>query len=381
MKHFVLLLASSFIFYFSNAQNVDQNINGIGIASTYGKVLKHTEKLYHIPTGPSFNIEANYTNQNFSKEWSKLFGYPIVGSTVSYIDYKDSILGKAISVMPNIQFELFKINKISAFIRVGAGISFSSNYWKRNPVYDTINNYVSTPLNMYASVLTGLQGNFNKKYYAQLGYAISHISNGGSRKPNFGINLIGTYLTIGYRPIYHKVKEENSELQKKVSSIKKPFGMDLNFGVSSATYGTIGGSAQVPIYTAGVKANYNYRNKHLLFVGINYEYNGKSAFYLRTHSIAKNNLWNDAGFLNCIFGTEFKIGAFGLPLQVGLYTQKKYLQSNTLFQKFGILYYPFRNTTKKSSFNGIYLGPLLKVNNFNADFIELNIGYRLESIL
>ncbi len=367
-----LLIAS----YYVSAQELPSS-RSIGFGITYGNILQHTPKLTYKPLSNSYNIEFNYTQKHLHKNWSSLYGHPLVGFSATFIDYRDTVLGKAFTIMPTIQTKILGYKDWQLFARFGSGLSLNTNYWKRNLLADTINNYISSSANMYASVLLGLQKQIAQNANLQLGYTLSHISNGGSRKPNYGINLIGAYLALNYRPSRTIATPKKASMSVSSEPVKKQkIGLQAQVGISQAEYGQLGGGARLPIYTSQLGIAYLLKQKHLLSLGLHYEYNGKTAFYLRSAQIHKSNMALHASYVSLVAADEFRMGHFGIPLTVGYYLHNKYLVNTKFMQSFGLSYYPFSSFKKLKRMENIYFGALLKVNKFNADYIQFVVGNR-----
>jgi Lipid A 3-O-deacylase (PagL) len=347
-----------------------QSIARIGVSYTAGKIIKHTQKLSLDPPNFSNALEINITTKPRKNYlWRSNFGQPTTGYAFSFINSIDARIGQVYSVMPTIAFRIEHTKKMNCSIRIGSGLAYATRYWQRIPLADTINNYLGSRFNLYASI--GVQAHYKiaSNWQAVAAATLSHTSNAGIRKPNFGINLVGA--TIGLQ--YQLCDEKN--LQKKLASpinfSKNKLGFNMRLGGSMAEAG-LGDGPLMPIYTAAFFASYTYHQKHKLLLGIDYEYNGKTEFFIRTTRQAYTSMYKDAGYLAAVVGNEFLLGRFSIPVQIGYYLNAKYLKVANTYNKFGLLYYP---TFKKNRYgNGLYVGTILKTNAFTADYLECCIG-------
>ena len=71
-------------------------------------------------------------------------------------------------------------------------------------------------------------------------------------------------------------------------------------------------------------------------------------------------------------GAELRYGKFGIPFQLGVFTKNLRNQNTIWYQKFGFQYYFFNN--KDGFLEHLYVGPMLKSNKINADYIEFCLG-------
>jgi Lipid A 3-O-deacylase (PagL) len=362
------VLSSSIIFFAKNLMAQDT----YGLAFTYGKILKHTSKLTYNPPAASYNAEVNYTHQtNGSKAWHHLYNKPIVGISVTLNNYCDSVIGSSITAMPHLQLKILGNKKIFGFVRLGTGPALATKHWQQIPITDTINNYLGTTINMYANILLGVQWQINKNWQCKFGYALSHVSNGAIRKPNLGINLFGAYVAANYC-VYNK--NANTTKYQNYQKPKRTFkwGLDVRGALSAQEYGT-GDGPLLPVYYAGMFITNTLWGKHKLLAGIDYEFNKKTAFFVRHTYQKSTNTYLESGSISAVIGNEFLLGHFSIPVQIGYYLNSPYLKSNAYYQRFGVFYYPYQSPNR--FFKKMYIGTTLKSNAATADYIDGVLGF------
>jgi Lipid A 3-O-deacylase (PagL) len=282
--------------------------------------------------------------------------------------------------MPTIAFDIIQQKKINIDVRFGGGLAYATKYWRRIPYTDSINNYLGSAINLYAAINFSGHYTINQYWQIDAGFGLNHVSNAGIRKPNFGINLLGATMGVSYTIrgtssntiLAIDTAHLRTTLLKNVSISTHRFGVDARLGASMAEYG-IGDGPLLPIYTGALFGTYTYKEKHKFLLGFDYEFNGKTLTFIRTTRQATTNEILDASYICAVVGNEFLFGNFSIPVQVGAYLNSAYLQSTKTYNKFGVFYYPYLHNHQYG--RGMYVGTLLKTNNFNADFLELNIGY------
>jgi hypothetical protein len=342
--------------------------HGIGLATSYGRVVKHTSKINYNPPPNSFNIEANYIYKtNGNKAWHTSFGNPQVGLTFTYNNYCDTHMGFTLTAMPHIQFALVRYKTTQAFVRLGTGPAYASQYYTRA---DTAANYLGSKVNMYAQVLLGINYLYKQQWQLQLGYALSHVSNGAIIKPNYGINLFGGYAGINY----FVSKPQANTIKHIKPQAKGTWGIDARLAYSRVAYGVLDGPL-LPVYYASILAGYTYRNKHKLLIGVDYEYNARTQFFINNTYQPVTNYITQAGYAALVLGNEFLLGQVSIPVQVGWYINNPYLKVKAFYQRFGVLWYPFKYN--RGYGNGLYIGTTLKSNGTVADYIDVMMGYRV----
>lgn len=138
-------------------------------------------------------LNFGWHNQSNEYEWVKQLNYPKTGISFGVTDYGNSEkLGQAFSVLPFVEFNIFKRWDLHSAI----GVSYT------NTQYDVINN----PFN--EAITTNLNWSFKALMYYDLfktdvlnwkvGFGYNHSSNGHSRLPNQGLNsfLAGVSTTF-----------------------------------------------------------------------------------------------------------------------------------------------------------------------------------------
>ncbi len=344
-----------------------------GLQLHAGKILKHTSKLFINPPSKSELIAITFSKQTSgNKLWQQNFGRPKVGYQIVWQPTNNAqLLGQLMAVAPTIQFGLGKKQSSTFIISTGAG--FATKHWQRIPYTDSINNYLGSTINFFVQLGYAKKILESKKVLVQGGAAFTHISNGGVRKPNFGINQASLFVSLQQASKQNIAVAEN---YKKVSTTKKVFknkwGAACRIGGSFAEYGIADGPL-LPIGVAAMQANYTIGKKHKLFAGLEAERNGKTDFFIKYTHQPSTNPWKDATYYSTIVGNEFLLGKASIYTQVGLFVNNPYLKSSVWYSKFGMLYYPFQKAENYGK--GFCVGLLLKANGFTADYPEVGLGY------
>lgn len=212
--HFLLF----FIFTISYSQNQStiKNNNYSFVALEYGIGKTATANVNFPKLNPQQSIlfSIGTTNNKNHLEWAKQLNFPKTGLTLSYVDLGNSEhLGKAITLVPFVDFTILKkwTNRLN--LKVGLGASYF------NVMYDSIENpnnqAISTHFtwafrsNLYYRLLE------NEDYNLKLGLGYFHNSNGHVRLPNQGLN---TFLVSVYSELKFN-KELENDLKSDSSSV------------------------------------------------------------------------------------------------------------------------------------------------------------------
>jgi hypothetical protein len=323
---------------------------------------------------------------NGKDKWHQLYAYPSGGIDVCYGSFDNpSELGYTFGLVPTL---ILNSPKESKFWR--AKIGFGAAYFNKpyNAVSNASNYYVGANFANLTFLSLFWKKKINKDLYFSYGGAIAHSSNGHTRLPNVGLNLLLLNAGLEIGSTNHKHHYDIEKDKGKLSYATK-------FGVGMHEFGAMGkaiGGPNYPSYHFSFWVSKSYKNIHLLQAGFTLAYYTSFRDYITSQSLYDKSI-NIYSSTALIFGGhEFVFGKFSLSTQMGLYVfnpffikQKKLegtwdsvsekleaFNSNRL----GLIYYPFkkRNTLNNVK-NQLMLGAFIKANLAQADLFEYSIGY------
>lgn len=362
-----LLLLFSLPSFFLAAQK------GFSIESTFhfGAVTKHSPELTFDVKEPTVGIDVNFKFQTFGKkEWHQWRKFPQFGMAAAWFRFGNTaILGNALTICPNITTTLFVGKKWKGHFQVGTGIAYLTK--KYNPVSNPQNNAIGS--NITASMLmkfyAARQVSSNLKFHA--GISLNHFSNGGSRLPNFGLNIPALMLSINYAP--ERFETTDFIFHTKSKKAIRRFGIDVHSGAGLVQRFSIGGP-RYPIYFVALGGNYYLNQQNRIIAGFEYEQNKAIfEFVLHTnHSETESDAKKKASRLTFFVGDEFLFGNWSMNLSVGIYLGKfSFLRAGAFYNKFSTRYYfPAKGALDKKIFLSFSLKSHLTV----AEYFGLGGG-------
>jgi hypothetical protein len=101
-------------------------------------------------------------------------------------------LGQSISIIPNIEIELWKRNRYNFILNPGVGIGFNNNTFQNH----SENRFISTAVNNTFMVNFILGYALKNENQMRLSFRAYHTSNGAVRTPNEGLNIVN--IGLGY---------------------------------------------------------------------------------------------------------------------------------------------------------------------------------------
>ncbi|MBS1588289.1 MAG: acyloxyacyl hydrolase [Bacteroidetes bacterium] len=370
IRYLFFLLAFSWVQHTYAQLSLKGAGQGIEVNFCGGKIFKHTKNFKAPLPSLATAVELNYIFQTTGrKEWQQRRNFPLVGLGFAYTNYGiDSVYGKCFSAYPFIQLPILKGKKFEWTFRAGFGIGYVSKCYQRAPVWDTLNNAIGSHLNNYTILSTDLRYHINNHWDVQIGGNFSHISNGGFRSPNLGINLYGAHVGFRYFP--------TTSNPPRAARLLAPLNNRLLFHIRlgfSATEDKEPDGALYPVYIASAYVSKRYHNLNKIFAGIDYSYHEAIYAFLRNNEVApgheKDLSWKSALFV----GNEFLFGRIGILLQFGWYLRRSALPNSPYYEKLGANVYLLQQ--EKGLMKEATLGIFLKAHNAQAEFAEIGLGF------
>lgn len=331
----------------------------LGVKYYTGFIIPHSESIRSISNSNPWGIEANvswhFTDVN-SQSYCNCF--PRLGVALSYINFDNpSILGEGFSIAPFVEPFITPWKKISYSIRFSIGAAYLNNIY--DPVTNPQNLFYSKHLSYILSLTPSIYYNRFTYWKLYLSGSYNHISNGGNRQPNKGINFPTVSLGVEY--IFTPVNFSKVAVTPNVANLRKN-----RIGLA------ILGTAKVPSFET---------NRRKALIGISFVYSRRVG--------RMNNLLAGAEFISdgalkaelkqnipanpdhkrvaLLAGHELSIGRFAFSQQLGAYVYSPAKAKDPVYQRWGLDYYLT---------DSFFFGANLKAHRHVADFLDFRVGYR-----
>ncbi len=328
----------------------------------YGFIIPHSSTIKDItwskPRG--FEIEAAWLLMSESS-WRYCYCYPRAGFSFFFIDFGNpKVLGNAYSLYAFIEPLLGAGRKIYGSIRFGIGPVYLDN------VYDSVTNpanrFYSSPVSFVVLLNAGINYKIGEKVNLRLSGHFNHISNGGIKNPNTGINYPTLSLGVDYwfnpMPFQHRVKDKSVEL------ISYKGRWDAALIATAKT--DIKGEESYPV--TGLLANYCHVIGRINGISLGLEF---IADFADRHEIyrlsqTKGTEIVDYKYLAALLGHDLLLGRFNFQIQMGAYIYSPFKRMDPVFQRYSLSFYMNKH---------IYAGVSVKAHRHVADFLDVRIGY------
>lgn len=322
----LILLKSGFIISQENLPKDSvkpKDIYSIGVGSHYGFVFAHSVAVKNTKGSRPWAIEVDLSRQLVNNTaWKDCGCYPRTGLSISYFNLDNKILGHSINVAAYVEPFLSTSHRFNFSMKGAAGVSYLTNPYheEKNPE----NMSYSTRISSYLSMGLGLNMKIDQHVSAKISAYYNHISNGGVKEPNKGVNWPAATLHVYYAFNPTPLPQDNINKTKEYK--KKPLRKDVFIYASQKTiYLITGGGVNVSKQISGMNA-----------INLGAEVIADYAMKKRMNDEGiNNNSYKHAGILA---GHEFLMGKFIFSQQIGVYVTRRGPYYDALYQRYGLTY-------------------------------------------
>ena len=347
---------------FALAQIVDESHEGgralyMSSALHKGFIIIHSRDIRAVedsyPTGFEFDIGWRNTS---NEAWQSCLCTPHIGLSLGYWDFDNpSILGRGFLTQFFVEPHFAVASNLSFALRAGLGLSYQNR--PHHPINNPDNLSYSTRLAFPLHAGAKLQYALSPSWAAYGEARYNHISNGGIRQPNKGINWPTASLGVAYfpkaAPIEHREKihwREYAEPQER---------LDLFL------FGTwIEPDRDIYVGSGGAELRYAKQIARLSAIQLSTEWMYHGLYPYRARQEGNNQVHGWMGGLAA--GHSFLLGRFLFSQQMGVYLLKPENEKRDVYQRYGLMYL----LDSKWS-----VGVYLKAHGHVADFLDMRIAY------
>jgi hypothetical protein len=332
----------------------------IGIRTHYGFIIPHSKAIAGVSNSNPFGMELNINKLLIKPtSWQKCYCESQVGISLSYFNFNSpTILGDALS--STVYFEPFIAARKKMFYSVRGSLGLS--YLTR--IYDLQNNPENQFFSMPVSFLLGVTFNayyrLNNHTLLNLALNYNHISNGGFKQPNKGMN----FPTIGVGIDY---SWQTMRIPSRANFVKTPINKQLRKQIwAFGSLKTVNEPDSLPNEHAviyGVAANIGKQigRYHALHIGAELTADG----FAKT-TIARQKQDKDYHQFTVFVGHELLLGKFIFSQQIGVYLYNPFHRTDAIYQRYGLAYQVYKH---------LLIGATLKAHRQAADVFDIRVGW------
>lgn len=360
MKYVIAILLSATT-WLCSAREPDTLLHkSLGVHGHYGFIIPHANEIKPVsgtnPVGIEFNFNKISTSQ---KNWNVFSSFWFSGISGGYYDFANpGITGGAFFVAGYAEPVIFHHHNFFFSMRGGAGLSYHTR------IFDTISNpgnkFFATRFSFPVYVSARLNYKVSPKKIISLGANYNHISNGGIKQPNFGMNFPTLSLGLYYYPHGFPGIHRNFEKERKVER-----GIFLT-GQLLSGYRVVDETDEYPekgAFATGIllRASRQLTGFYSLNGGVEVIVDGAIK-----ERIMRSELGIDHKRAALSAGQEFLFGRVAFTQYFGFYVYSPYRAFRNIYQKYELSY-------RFSPY--VSVGTFLKAHLYVAELMGLQVSY------
>lgn len=336
-----------------------RNVFSLGLRSHYGFIIPHSATILEASgTKPwGFELDASLLLTG-DKTWDYCFCYPRMGLSLAYFNYANPpVLGNSYSLLYYVEPFLTYRRKFNFSFRTGLGVSYMDTPY--HPVNNPTNLFYSSPISFLLQANVALNYRLNAHWNLRAAGNYSHISNGGLREPNKGINFPTASLGVDYT-FSPSLMPERARVRSGATFVRKRY-------FEAATFFTVqpasqGDQRRYPVF--GLTGTYHQvvSRRSVLNGGLQW-----AADWSLKAKAKRNNLNPDFNEISLIAGHDLLIGRFEFSQHFGFYLYSAYKAPDPLYQRY---------TLKFRTNDHFFVAVSLRAHRQTADYADGRIGYR-----
>lgn len=323
----------------------------MGIETQAGFIIAHSSDLIPVSQSNPIGIKFSYDRIRLDKEkWETCNCFHYLGLHLSHYNFNNpEVLGSATTVSGSFEPILWKNNHFQLTLYSGLGLSYLSSVYdeETNPT----NSFFSAPVSFLLFVSPRFLWHFQENLSFNLSMNYNHISNGGQRQPNHGMNFPMIGIGLSYIPrTIHFPKY-------------KPTPAQPGWNVYLEGFGTLrenpSGDGRLP--ALGISLGSYYRTGNITGLG-----GGLESGWDR--SIIETSKTQTALTHAVYFAHHLLFGRFDFNQRMALYLHKPqiYQPDKSFYQRYSLTY---------QVTDHLKLGTSLKAHGHVAENIEFRMGY------
>ncbi len=320
-----------------------------GFIFAHSKNVQNTSGSY--PSGIELSVNLHQRSQ---RVWDLCNCYPRNGFSLQYFNYDNTVLGRSVHLNTFLEPYFNIRKKIQLSVRGLAGLSYLTNPY--HPTDNPTNMSYSLALSGYVALGAGIHLPISNRHYLHLHGLYNHISNGGLKEPNKGINWPTAFVSYDYSFSDHSM-QNRSERDK---SYTKNIRIQSCFYTSTKTLAH-GEKKRWLIIGINTLASKQISTLHQIHAGMEVCYDYVLKERMRLDETDKTALRSGV-----LLGHDFLLGRFLLSQSIGVYISNPARYYDVWYQRYGLSYYFNRRLSA---------GINVLAHTYTANFIDFRLGY------
>ena len=332
-----------------------------GFRAHSGFIIAHSRELINVSKSKPFGFEISAQWMLNSPRHTRKLGLVSKRGLVAHYIHFDNpeVLGQAVSLVPYVEPLIRPWKPLYGSVRLGLGPVWLTRLYdeQTNPT----NLFFSFPLSLWAMLDAHLHYRLTPQWEASLGFNYNHISNGGMRNPNKGMNFptFNAGASYALKPVRITRPEKNQDWKHQ----PRRHLYALAIGTVKNAEATADYPDTKPCWSAGLMLMAARRVGRFssLSAGTEWVRDGYAKEIMARQSISKSP-WKGG----LLAGHELVVGQVSFATHFGAYIFNPSGDFDPVYQRYG-LYYRWGQH--------FLLGSSLKAHRHVADVFDVRLGW------
>jgi hypothetical protein len=175
-----------------------QVIHRLRAEGQYGFIIPHASDLRYVSGSVPTGVTLTWQRMNSSQSsWDVCNCFHYLGFQFSYHNFGNpDVLGAAYSLAAGFEPVILRGQAFSVTLHSGIGVSYLTRV--HHPDTNPLNLFFSSPVSFLLFVAPALEYRFSGNWGGRISLNYNHISNGGQKQPNRGINFPQVGVGVNY---------------------------------------------------------------------------------------------------------------------------------------------------------------------------------------
>jgi len=300
-----------------------------------GFIMLHRISIGHLVKGYPNTYEINVSRPSPGNcQWQHENNRPDIGLTLQFLDFANpQQLGYAFTAAPYVEIPLNEQQRASRVVmRVCWGLTYVTKHFD---IYQNHKNTaIGSHLNAFVQFRWFWQWQITDRLRFEPGFSFSHASNGKSKNPNLGLNIMSLSAGVNYR-IGSNYKPANV-IRDSSCRVKSKYELTLGTAIGFNQRAINTPMLRTYVFAASIQRNL--RNTHKFSAGVDVYYDDNYQIDFREwEGYTATGLSRYR--MSARLGYAYNIGRISLPIEVGYYVFQKVNPDANLVSRLGVRYY------------------------------------------
>jgi hypothetical protein len=308
-----------------------ETLFSVGLGLQHGFIFAHSEDVQNTTGARPTGIEAIFSWQrNDSAMFSLCHCYPRQGLMLNYYDYDVGLLGRSGTAAYFLEPTYRMSDRVLFSFKAAAGLSYLNNPY--DSIENPTNQSYSTHLSIYLLVGVGVWLKLSEQWWLNPTINYQHISNGGLRDPNKGINWPTAGISVNYQPRSRPWYTGKKTAEKYWKNYSPRYDVTL-MGAMLRGFDQDGNRKRFFMGGLALQAAKQVASLSMLTLGAEVYHDGNLQEKLRSDNIEASPV--QAGLM---LGHEFLLGRFQFSQRLGVYIFDQTPYYDRIFHRWGVQY-------------------------------------------